>query len=153
MNHEAISQIFFDEWYTVPPGQTARSMFRFLPHARDYAERLVDAMATGYLVAVLESICAKALQPSVDADAETVVGAHVDCRHCGPIAPGATIRVTGWVETLGEREVVFRVQARDDHEQVCDGAIRLCVVPRERMSAIIARKQRAAEQRRLFAPA
>ena len=38
-------------------------MFGVLPHGKGYAERLVNAMANGYLVAVLESICAREMQP------------------------------------------------------------------------------------------
>jgi fluoroacetyl-CoA thioesterase len=37
MNHEGVSQIFFEESYTVPPEQTARSLFARLPHGCEYA--------------------------------------------------------------------------------------------------------------------
>jgi fluoroacetyl-CoA thioesterase len=153
MNHEYVSAVFFDERYVVPAEQTAPRLFERLPHGRAYAATLVDAMATAYLVAVLESLCLREVAPFLEPGEETMVGAHVDCRHCAPVAPGAEIRVAGWVERIDQRDVTFRVQAQDEHEQVCEAVIRVAVVPRERMRAVIARKRGALERRELFAPA
>ena len=55
MNHELISQICFAEIYVVPSHQTARSLFTRLPHGMAYADTLVECLATGYLIAVVES--------------------------------------------------------------------------------------------------
>ena len=153
MNHFAVSQICFNEQYTVPADQTARRLFQLLPHGREYADRLIDALATGYLVAVLESICLRELQWHLDAAEETVVGASVQCNHRGPIPAGAVIRVTGWVEGLGDREVTFRVQAQDESEQVCDGTIRFLIVRREYIQRKINRKREVIARRETFATA
>jgi predicted thioesterase len=153
MNHEAISQLFFDERYVVPAGQTARRMFDGLAHGRAYAGDMVDAMATGYLVAVLESICVRELRPYLERDDDTVVGNEVVFRHCAPIATGACLRVAGWVERIADREVTFRVQAQDEQEQVCEGTIRLAVVARAHMARVIARKCDAIARRARFEPA
>src|SRR5438132_11234764 len=53
MNHENISQICFEDSYTVPVEQTARALFARLPHGHGYAERMMECLATGYLVAVM----------------------------------------------------------------------------------------------------
>ena len=150
MNHFGVSQICFRENYTVPAEQTARRLFQLLPHGKAYAECLIDAMATGYLVAVLESICLREMQWHLNADEETVVGASVQCHHRGPILPGAVINVTGWVEGLGDHDATFRVQAQDDNEQVCDGTIRFSVVRRELMQRRIDHKCKAIAQRELL---
>ena len=55
MKHCEVSQIFFSETYVVPAEYTAQTLFRLLPHGKAYADRMVKAMATGYLVAVLRS--------------------------------------------------------------------------------------------------
>lgn len=71
MNHQGVSEIFFEESYTVPADQTAKSLFARLPHGNGYAERLIECLATGYLVAVVE--------PS----ASTIEGQSRQGRRCG----------------------------------------------------------------------
>lgn len=153
MKHCEVSQLFFRETYTVPADQTARRLFRLLPHGRAYAERMVDAMATGYLVSVLESICTREMQPHLDPDEETIVGSAVQCRHHAPIPPGALVTVNGWVVGLGDREATFWVQASDEHEVVCEGQIRLSIVLRSQIEKKIQRKCDAIVRRELFAGA
>ncbi len=150
LNHEAISQIVFDERYAVPVDQTAQRLFRQLPLATGYSSHLVDAMATAYLIAVLESICLREVHLHIDQEHETVVGASVDCRHCAPVPAGAVLRLSGWVEQMGDSEVTFRMQAQDEQECVCEASIRLVIVHREQIARRITRKKEAIERRQLF---
>lgn len=150
MKHEAISQIVFDERYAVPADQTAPQLFRQLPLATYYCDELVDVMATAYLVAVLESLCLREMYRHIDTEKETVVGAAIDCWHSAPVPAGALLRLTGWVESMGDSEVTFRMQAQDEHEHVCEASIRLAVVLRERIEQHITRKKEAIERRQLF---
>ncbi len=140
MNHQGISEISFEETYSVPPEQTARSLFSRLPHGSDYAQRLIECLATGYLVAVVESICIREMQQHVDADSEVVVGRTIELEHKGPIPPGSTLKLRGWVERLGQRSAKFCIQASDDHEVVCEGSVILVVAPRVSMESRIAAK-------------
>ncbi|MBA2413584.1 MAG: thioesterase [Burkholderiaceae bacterium] len=151
MKHCEISQVFFSETYVVPAEQTARRLFRRLPHGKDYADRMIDAMATGYLVAVLESICVREMQMYLDQDEEVVVGSFVQCQHHAAIPPGAIMKVDGWVIGIGDHEATFWVQASDEHEVVCEGKIRFAVVQRAQMEIKIQRKCEAIERRELFA--
>nr|WP_297383531.1 hotdog domain-containing protein [uncultured Roseateles sp.] len=140
MNHEMISQICFAEIYVVPSHQTARSLFTRLPHGQAYAETLVECIATGYLIAVLESICIKAMQEHIDPAIEVVVGRNIRVEHRGPIPPGCTMRVSGWVEQIGNRSATFRVIAHDAHERVCDGQVTLVAARRALIESRIASK-------------
>ena len=149
MNTETVSQLFFDERYTVPREQTASEVFRAIPTTQGCDATLVDAMATTSLLTVLECACLRELHACVDADRETLVGVAMQCRHRGAIPAGAALRITGWVERLGEREVTFRVQAHDEQEEVFEGSIRIAVVPRERIERIIERKRGAIARRTL----
>src|SRR5664279_2420828 len=74
MNQQGVSEICFDEGYRVPADQTARSLFARLPHGCAYAETLIECLATGYLVAVAESICIREMQRNIDPSMEVVVG-------------------------------------------------------------------------------
>jgi fluoroacetyl-CoA thioesterase len=140
MNHQQVGQIFFEETYTVPFDQTARSLFTRLPHGRLYADAMIECLATGYLVAVVESICIREMQHQVDPAVEVIVGRVINVEHLGPILPGARVRLTGWVERLGERSVTFCVQAYDDHELVCDGRVTLVAADRAALESKIAGK-------------
>lgn len=151
MNHCEISQLFFRETYTVPADQTVQRLFRGLPHGHGYADRMVDAMATGYFVAELESICVREMQMHLDQEEETVVGSSVRCRHGAPIPPGALLTINGWVIGIGDHEATFWVQASDEHELVCEGRIGLSVVRRSQIELKIHRKCEAIGQREVVA--
>jgi|GEM_PF-950999 len=140
MNHQGVSEIFFEETYSVPPEQTARALFSRLPHGSEYAERLIECLATGYLVAVIESICIREMQRHVDAATEVVVGRTIQMEHKGPIPPGSSLKLRGWVERLGARSATFCVQASDDHEVVCESSVTLVAAQRALMESRIAAK-------------
>ena len=145
MNHQGVSEIFFEESYTVPADQTAKSLFARLPHGSGYAERLIECLATGYLVAVIESICIREMQQHVDV-AEAVVGRTIRIDHRGPIPPGSSLRLRGWLERMGERSATFRVQACDTGEVVCEAAVTLVAVQRTVIETRIAAKREALQR-------
>ena len=140
MKHQAISEIFFEETYSVPPKQTARALLARLPHGGNHAEKLIECLANGYLVAVVESICIREMQRYVDADLEVVVGRIVQIEHKTSIPPGSALKLRGWVERLGERSATFCVQASDDHEIVCESSITLVATVRAAMDFRISTK-------------
>jgi fluoroacetyl-CoA thioesterase len=140
MNHQGITEISFEETYTVPVEQTARSLFARLPHGVDYADRLIECLDTGYLVAVIESICIREMQRHVDAQDEVVVGRSIQIEHCAPIPPGAPLKVRGWLERISQRSATFRVQASDAHEIVCEAVAVLVATARAPLEARIAAK-------------
>lgn len=141
MNHETISQICFEDAYTVPPEQTARALFARLPHGCGYADRMIECLATGYLVAVIESICIGRVQDHIRPEDEIVVGLRVHIEHRRPMPPAARITLRGWVAGLSERTVTFRVRANDAQELVCEAVVTLVVLPRAQMEARIDAKR------------
>ncbi len=145
MNQQGVSEICFEETYAVPQDQTARSLFARLPHGSDYAQTLIECLATGYLVAVVESICIREMQRHVDSMVEVVVGRTVHIEHRGAIPPATRLRLRGWVEGLGERSATFRVQAHDDHELVFDGTVTLVAAHRASIESRITEKVGALE--------
>ncbi len=140
MDHERISAICFAETYVVPSHQTARALLTRLPHGQAYANTLIECIASGYLIAILESICINAMQEHIEPTTEVVVGRSIRIEHSGPIPPGATVRVSGWVEQIGNRSVTFRVTVHDDHERVCDGQVTLVAAERTLIESRIAIK-------------
>ena len=130
MNQQAVSEFCFEEAYCVPAEQTARSLFARLPHGIAYAQTLVECLATGYLIAVVESICIREMQQHADPRTEVVVGRSMRIDHLGPIPPTTRLRVRGWVERLGERSATFCARAHDAHEAVFDGTVTLVAAQR-----------------------
>ena len=140
MNQQGVSEICFEETCAAPQDQTARSLFARLPHGSDYAQTLIECLATGYLVAVVASICIREMQMHVDSMAEAVVGRTVHIEHRGPRSTSEAPARAGWVEGLGERSATFRVQAHDDHELGFDGTVTLVAAERARTESRIATK-------------
>jgi predicted thioesterase len=125
----------------VPADQTARALFARLPHGSGYAERMIECLATGYLVAVIESVCIGRVQEHIQPDEEVVVGLRVHLEHRRPMPASARVALRGWVEGLSQRSVTFRVRAHDAQELVCDASVTLVVLPRAQMEARIDAKR------------
>lgn len=140
MNEQGISQISFQEACTIHPDQTAKSLFSRLAHGTSYANHLLDGLATGYLVALIESVCIRELMHHMDPATQVIVGRAISIEHCAPAAPGKPIWLRGWTTRLGERSTTFAVQVFDDHEAICDGSVTLVAAPRAALEARLARK-------------
>ena len=140
MDHERISQIFFDETYEVPPHQTARSLFTRLPHGRPYAHTLIDCIASGYLVAVIESICIQQMQLHIDQVDKVVVGRSIQMEHRGPAPSGTTVRISGWTQQVGRRSATFCVRAYDERELICEAQVTLVAAERGALESKAASK-------------
>jgi predicted thioesterase len=150
MNQEAVSRIFFEKRHTVSRDETAQRMSASPSQECSRSEPTIGAMASGRLLAVLESLCLHEVQPFLIAGEETVIGHSLQLLHSGPIAAGAALKVIGWVESLDQHEVRMRIQACDEHEQVCEGTIHLTVVRRAELARRIERKAKAIARRELF---
>ena len=140
MNEQGISEICFEEACTVHPDQTAKSLFSRLAHGCAYADQMLDGLATGYLVALIESVCIREMLHHMDPATEIIVGRAVNIQHCAPVAPGKQVWLRGWTSQLGERTTTFAVQAFDDHEVICDGSLTLVVAVRSTLEARLSRK-------------
>lgn len=128
MNHEAISQIGLSETFTVQPHQTAPAVFAGLRHGASCAGRLAQVLCSAELFAQLESICIAALHPLVDWPGERVLGASVSLQHLRPAHVGDVVTVRGFVQQLGDRDVVFRVEAHVGARCLADATLRFVVV-------------------------
>ncbi|MDP1649662.1 MAG: hotdog domain-containing protein [Rubrivivax sp.] len=140
MNEQGISEICFEEACTIHPDQTAKSLFSRLAHGCAYADQLLDGLATGYLVALVESVCIREMLRHMDTTTEIIVGRAINIQHCAPVAPGKRVWLRGWTSRLGERSTTFTVQVFDDHEAICDGSVTLMATSRTALEARLARK-------------
>lgn len=133
-------EISFEEVCTVDADQTARRLFARLSHGSAYAGRMVEGLATGYLVAIVESICIREMLREMSLTTEVIVGAAVDIRHRAPVPPGKQVWLRGRTTHLGERKATFAVQACDAQEIVCEGVMTFVATSRERIESRLAWK-------------
>lgn len=140
MSARAGREISFEEVCTVDPDQTARRLFARLSHGNAYASRLVEGLATGYLIAIVESICIREMLRNMNLTTEVIVGASVNIDHRAPVPPGKQVWLSGRTTQLSERKATFAVQAFDDDEVVCEGVMTFVATSRERIEARLARK-------------
>jgi len=153
MNHEAMKQAFFDEYYVAPVEQAVRQASCTLPCERSFVDRTINTIATTSLIAVLQCLCTRELDRYIRVNDETPIATQMYCQQCAPVPVGSRVRMTGWVERLGADGVTFRVKAQDEHEQVCDGQIQFAIVKREQMAQAVSRKREAIARRECFEPA
>ena len=99
MNEQG-SEICFEEASTIHPDQTAKSLFSRLAHGCAYADQLLDGLATGYLIALIESVCIREMLRHMDATTEIIVGRAINIQHCAPAAPGKRVWLRGMYRTL-----------------------------------------------------
>lgn len=141
MNEQSISEITFEESCTVDPQQTAKQLFSRLTHGCAYAHHLLDGLATGYLIALVESVCIREVLRHMDPSTEVIVESAVNIQHRAPVPPGKQIWIRGWTTRLGERKTTFAVQAFDDHEVICESTMTLVAASRDAIEKRLARKR------------
>jgi predicted thioesterase len=129
----------FHSAYVVPEEHTARALFATLPHGAAFAHRMVDAMASGLLVAVVESVCAQQMQPLLDDD-ETLVGAKIEIVHERPAVPGSLLTLQGRARTSGSSETTFEVIVADGLERIATLRVVMNAIRLPRFSAGLERK-------------
>ena len=137
----------FEHFVCTTEEQTARRLFATLPLGEAYAPRLVQALATGLLVATVESACIADMQRHL-ADGETVVGTELYVRHLGPALPGHRLRSRGqgrW--DASPRRATFDVPVDDGNEPVAPARLVLTVVCAARFAAGLTRRHEAAALR------
>ena len=136
MNHQLISEIIFEDMVRVSSDDTARAVLGRLTTEAGHSRHLAESVATCYLVAVAEAACIREMTRYIDGSTETVVGRRVDIDHRQPIAPNTLLRISGWVEQIGERSASFFVRAIDAREvAVCEARITLVAIDREALAA------------------
>lgn len=135
MNEECVSQICFDERYSVPAYQTARPSLAPLPHNRGFPEKLIDPLDTSHLISAIESVCIREMQHHIDAG-DTIVCTAIDMRHRATAPLGVELSLTGWVVGLDvERSVTFEVRLLERERKLLlsEGTVTMAVVPRARI--------------------
>lgn len=112
-----------------------------LYHDTLFCREMPDVLATGYLVGMMELACLHGMMDFVDWPREQSLGTMVNFRHLAPTPPGMRLTIRGEVLEVEGRRVLFRVEAWDDVEKVCEGTHERCLIDTGRFAEKLARKR------------
>ncbi|PZF83975.1 thioesterase family protein [Micromonospora deserti] len=118
--------------YVVPDERTVPYL---LPESEHFAA-LPTVLATGYLVAIVEWACMRAIDGHLQVGEQTL-GVHIDLSHQAPTPPGSTLTVHAELSAVEGRQLTFTVHAHDDAATICRGIHRRAVINTERFNARI----------------
>ena len=127
--------------YPVPVEKTVPHIYR----ESEEMQAMPEVFATGFMVALMEWTCVKALAPYLD-EGEGSVGVHVDVSHDAATPVGMTVTVDAEVTEIEGKRIWFYVCAHDGVDQIGEGYHQRTVVSWDLFKAKVAEKQtRAAE--------
>ena len=107
------------------------------------AEFLVmpEVFATGYLVALLEWACIRAVNPHLDWPQEQTVGTHINVSHTAPTPPGLVVTVNVKLIEVDGRKLLFKVEAHDGVDIISTGLHERFVIDRDKFQAKVMQKK------------
>jgi fluoroacetyl-CoA thioesterase len=132
---------------TLQPGIKARFSYQIplektVPHVyREAAEfqEMPQVFATGFMIALIEWTCVKALEPHLD-EGEGSVGVHVDVSHDAATPVGFEVTVDVECTEVSGRKVWFEVRAHDGADLIGEGYHQRFIVEWERFNKRMADK-------------
>jgi len=124
--------------YTVPVEKTVPHIYRESPEMQE----MPAVFATGFMVALMEWTCVKALAPHLDGG-EGSLGVHVDIGHEAATPAGMTVTVDAEATEVDGRRVWFYVRAHDGVEMIGDGYHQRFIVEWDRFNARVEEKKAA----------
>jgi fluoroacetyl-CoA thioesterase len=132
---------------TLQPGIKASFSYRVpvektVPHVyRESAEMqaMPEVFATGFMIALMEWACVKALAPHLD-NGEGSVGVHVDVSHNAATPVGFNVSVDVECTEVTGRKVWFQVRAHNGADLIGEGYHQRFIVEWERFNKRMADK-------------
>jgi fluoroacetyl-CoA thioesterase len=133
---------------TLQPGISARFSYKVpaektVPHIYSESEDMRDmpaVFATGFMIALMEWTCLRALEPHLD-EGEGSVGVHVDVSHDAATPAGMTVTVEVEATEVDGRKVWFELRAHDGVDQIGEGYHQRAIVNWDKFNARLAEKQ------------
>lgn len=116
--------------YRVP---SERTVPKLLPESAEF-KCMPEVLATGYMVALFEWACIKALNPHLDWPEEQTVGTHVNLSHTAATPPGLTVHVTGELTRIHGRKLVFTLKADDGVDPISEGVHERFIINRSKFN-------------------
>ena len=122
-------------------GLTGELAFKIEPkHTIDFATGGMPAvLSSPNLIGFLERTARETMAECLEDD-ERSVGVEIELKHLAPTPAGHTVHCTARVIHVGDREVTFQVEARDDREIIARGLHKRAVVRTDSFSRRVREK-------------
>jgi len=89
--------------------------------------QLPPVFSTPHMIGLMEVAAFRALQPYCEGD-EITVGTAINIEHRAATGVGALVKAEATLDSANGRFYVFRVRARDDHQEIGSGTVSRAVV-------------------------
>ncbi len=103
--------------FVVPENKTVPHI---LPESPEM-QHMPHVLASGFMVAIIEWACIRALMPHLDWPEEMTLGTGFELTHSAPTPPGMTVTVSGKLESMEGRKLVFAISVHDGLDEVSRG--------------------------------
>ena len=121
--------------YVVPRTKTVRNIFREAEEFADFPEIL----ATGFMVALMEWACTRALQPYLETG-EGSLGIRICVSHDAPTPPGLTVTVRARVVSIDGKRLTWHVVAHDGIDEIGRGSHTRALIDLDRFNRRLRKK-------------
>jgi fluoroacetyl-CoA thioesterase len=109
-------------------------------HAVEFAGNGMPAvLSTPNLVGFLERTARETIAGCLE-DGERSVGIELDLKHLAPTPVGQTVHCTARIISVEDRQVLFQIEARDQHEVIVRGLHKRAVIRTESFSRRVKEK-------------
>lgn len=132
--------IKYEHKFVVPQSKIVSAIF---PEAAEFL-LMPEVFATGFLVALLEWACIRAINPHLDWPQEQTVGTHINVSHAAATPPGMTVKVDVELIEVSGRKLLFKVAAHDGVDIISTGLHERFVIDRDKFQAKVLQKKEKA---------
>ena len=133
----------FEFSFTVPEEKTVPYLY---PESAEF-QVMPRVLATGFMVGLFEWACIRAVNPHIDWPQEQTVGIDVKLSHIAATPPGLTVTVTGKLEQVEGRKLVFSLTADDGVEKISEGVHERFIIDANKFNSKVAAKASRATDR------
>jgi len=111
-------------------------------HAVEFAGNGMPAvLSTPNLIGFLERTARETIAACLDAD-ERSVGIEIDLKHLAPTPIGQTVHCSARVISVADRQVLFQIEARDQHGLIARGLHKRAIIRLDKFSKRVSEKAR-----------
>jgi fluoroacetyl-CoA thioesterase len=111
------SGLTFEFSFAIPEDKTVPYIY---PESPEF-QVMPRVLATGFMVALFEWACIRAINPHIDWPHEQTVGIVVNVSHIAATPPGFIVTVRGKLETVEGRKLTFSLVADDGVDKISEG--------------------------------
>jgi fluoroacetyl-CoA thioesterase len=102
---------------------------------------LPEVLATPVMIMAMENAALNAMRPFLAPD-ESAVGTEIDVRHLAATPVGQNVRAEAEVISTAGKQIVFKVSARDETEEIGNGTHRRTVINLASFNERLAKKSK-----------